>query len=62
LSALQNSGALPDFESSGSSDVDLSSSPASLQAGSHNPADLNKIFSHKPDLGALAKLARTSHS
>ncbi len=26
--------------------------------GSHDPADLNKIFSQKPDLAALAKLAK----
>lgn len=26
--------------------------------GSHDPADLNKIFSNKPDLEALAKLAK----
>jgi hypothetical protein len=61
--SLQTSRAMPLVEHSALDDAGpLSSSPASPQAGSHNPADLNKIFSHKPDLGALAKLARTSHS
>lgn len=31
--------------------------PEATPAGSHNPADLNKIISDKPDLAALAKLA-----
>ena len=37
-----------------------SSSPVSV--GSHNPSDLNKIFGQKPDLGALAKLAKTKNT
>ena len=41
-------------------ELDTSSSPVS--AGSHNPSDLNKIFSQKPDLGALAKLAKNKHA
>ena len=32
--------------------------PNEAIGGSHDPADLNKIFSQKPDLAALAKLAK----
>jgi hypothetical protein len=31
--------------------------PETAPVGSHNPADLNKIISDKPDLAALAKFA-----
>ena len=52
----------PSVESAvpGHVEPDASSSPVS--AGSHNPSDLNKIFSQKPDLGAVAKLAKTKHT
>lgn len=52
----------PSVESAvpGHVEPDASSSPVSVS--SHNPSDLNKIFSQKPDLGALAKLAKTKHT
>lgn len=34
--------------------------PDESAGGSHNPADLDKIFSQKPDLAALANLAKST--
>ncbi len=54
--------AFPSNESAALGHVELDASSSSLSAGSHNPSDLNKIFSQKPDLGALAKLAKNKHT
>ncbi len=54
--------ARPSGEPAGPGEAELDSSPSPAPLGSHNPADLNKIFSQKPDLGALAKLAKTKHT
>ena len=54
--------AFPSGEPAGPGEADLDSSASPVLIGSHNPSDLNKIFSQKPDLGALAKLAKTKHT
>ncbi len=38
--------------------VDEAEPEAESSGGSHNPADLDKIIGSKPDLAALAKLAK----
>lgn len=52
----------PSGESAVPVHVELDTSSSPVIAGSHNPSDLNKIFSQKPDLGALAKLAKNKHT
>lgn len=36
------------------------SGPSDLGKGSHNPADIDRIISNKPDLAALTKIAKRS--
>ena len=56
------SSTLPSGRPFGPGEADLDSFPSPAPPGSHNPSDLNKIFSQKPDLGALAKLAKNKHT